>query len=70
MIAISCPFCQKPLDVRVAHSRKAKSKKAFIMWVCPVDGRHFRAFINHQPYVREVLERLESRQQQENGGLP
>ncbi len=22
---------------------------------CPADGRHFRGFINHKPYVEEVL---------------
>lgn len=25
---------------------------------CPVDGRHFRGFINHKPYVAEALSRL------------
>jgi len=29
------------------------------MFVCPVDGRHFRAFVTYQPYVEEVLRRME-----------
>jgi hypothetical protein len=31
------------------------------MLVCEADGRHFRAFVNHQPYVKEVLEQLKSK---------
>ncbi len=61
MKTIPCPVCAEPLTVRMAHSRKAKTKKAFIMWVCPKDGRHARLFINDQGYVQEVLARLEAR---------
>jgi hypothetical protein len=25
---------------------------------CPQDGRHFRGFINHKPYVAEMLSRV------------
>ena len=28
------------------------------MFVCPVDGRHFRAFVTYRPYVDAVLARL------------
>jgi hypothetical protein len=30
------------------------------MLICPQDGHHFRAFINDQVYVRQVLEKLEA----------
>ena len=50
-----CPVCHLTLSVRLAQGRK--SGKPFVMLVCPQDGRHFRAFITHRPYVREVLEK-------------
>ena len=53
-----CPVCHLTLSVRLARGRK--SGKPFVMLVCPEDGRHFRAFITHRPYVREVLDRIES----------
>jgi hypothetical protein len=31
------------------------------MLICGRDARHFRAFVNDQKYVGEVLERLEAR---------
>jgi hypothetical protein len=52
-----CPVCGDPLSARLANGRK--SGKAFVMLVCARDGRHFRGFISHRPYVKEVLERLE-----------
>ena len=38
-----------------------KSGKAFLMLVCPVDGRHFRGFITDRTYVRQVMSRLEEK---------
>jgi hypothetical protein len=61
-----CPVCHRALSVRLAHGRK--SGKPFVMLVCAEDGRHFRAFITHRPYIREVLERLESLQNHGSGG--
>lgn len=55
---IPCVVCRGPLAIRVVHGRK--SGKPFLMLVCTEDGRHFRAFINDQAYVRSVLDRLES----------
>ena len=55
---IPCVVCSAPLALRVAHGRK--SGKPFLMLVCAEDGRHFRAFINDQAYVRKVLDGLES----------
>lgn len=54
-----CLVCGEPLAVRQAHGRR--SKKAFITLVCPRDGRHFRAFINDQSYVAQVMERLKAK---------
>ena len=53
-----CPVCSKPLTVRPAEGRK--SRKLFIMIVCPEDGRHFRGFITDKSYVSRVLARLEN----------
>ena len=53
-----CPICGEPLSIRLARGRK--SGKPFVMLLCARDGRHFRGFINHRPYVREVLDRLEA----------
>ena len=54
---IPCVVCGEPLAFRLAHGRK--SRKHFVMLICPVNGRHFRAFINDQEYVRKVIDRLE-----------
>jgi RNase P subunit RPR2 len=64
---IPCPICKTPLRVGLARSRKATRKKVFIMWVCPVDGRHARLFINDQAYVRKMLETLEQVQNPSTG---
>lgn len=55
---VPCPVCKLPLSVRLAQGRK--SKKLFVMFVCPEDGRHFRGFITYQPYVKSVLEKTNS----------
>ncbi len=55
MKKINCPICSNPLSVKAAEGRK--SRKPFIMLVCDHDPRHFRGFITHQEYVREVLEK-------------
>lgn len=52
-----CSLCSEKLEVRPSKGRK--SGKLFIMWLCSVDGRHFRAFITYQPYVKEVMDRVE-----------
>lgn len=52
-----CLICRQPLTIRPCRGRK--SGKPSLMVICPVDGRHFRGFINDQAYVKEVLARLE-----------
>ena len=54
--SIPCPVCTQPLAVRLATGRK--SQKTFVMLVCGVDGRHFRAFINDRNYIDDVLGHL------------
>jgi hypothetical protein len=54
---IPCIVCGSGLTLRTARGRK--SGKPFLMLICPADGRHLRAFINDQGYVRQVLARLE-----------
>lgn len=57
-----CLICQQPLAVRLARGRK--SGKPFIMLICPNDGRHFRAFITSQDYVKQFIGILESKRDQ------
>ena len=52
-----CIVCGQPVDLRQTKGRD--SRKPSLMFVCPVDGRHFRAFVTYQPYVEAVLSRLE-----------
>jgi hypothetical protein len=54
----SCPICGESLSVNLARGRK--SGKPFVMLRCPADGRHFRGFISHRPYVEQVLDNLET----------
>ena len=58
--SVPCLICGVPLSLRTARGRK--SGKAFLMLVCPVDGRHFRGFITDRDYVKQVLARLEKAQ--------
>ena len=55
---VPCLVCRQPLSLRPARGRK--SGKPFLMLVCPIDGRHFRAFINDQAFVASVMGRLEA----------
>ncbi len=64
--APGCPICKCPLSIRLSRGRK--SNKAFVMLICPADGRHFRGFISHQPYVQELLNRLEAAKEPLPGG--
>ena len=63
---IICPICRSPLDLRLARGRK--SGKPFIMLICGRDGRHFRGFISHRPFVEEVLAHLEGNMATAQGG--
>ena len=54
---VACVVCGIGLTIRTARGRK--SGKPFVMFICPQDGRHFRAFISDQQYVRGVIEKAE-----------
>ncbi len=49
---VGCPVCQRDLVLSPVMSKK--SKRHFML-ACPKDGRHFRGFINHKPFVDEVI---------------
>ncbi len=53
--AMPCIVCQTEMSLQVARGRK--SGKPFLMMVCAVDGRHFRAFIADRDYVKSVVDR-------------
>ena len=50
--ALACPICGGDMKISVTTNRNGKHA---IGVHCPQDGRHFRGFINHKPYVEEVL---------------
>ena len=52
-----CLVCGTQLEVRVATGRK--SKKPFIMILCPSDGRHFRGFVGDRDYVQRIAQAAE-----------
>ena len=60
-----CPICHTSLSIRLAVGRK--SGKPFVMLKCDQDGRHFRGFINHKPYVEKVIENLENNSNSQHG---
>ncbi len=49
-----CLVCRTQLEIRLARGRK--SGKAFLMVICPEDGRHFRGFVGDRDYVQQVAE--------------
>ena len=53
--AIACPICGGDMKISVTTNRNGKHA---IGVHCPADGRHFRGFINHKPYVEEVLSQV------------
>jgi hypothetical protein len=60
-----CPICGINLSFTLARGRK--SGKPFVMLRCPGDGRHFRGFISHRPYVEQVLTNLETMRESSQG---
>ena len=54
-MSIGCPVCATPLKLSPAKSRKAKKPKLFLMLACPMDGRHFRGFINDKEFVQRFV---------------
>ncbi len=58
MKSIKCLVCKGELTISAAQGRK--SKKPFVMLKCSQDGRHFRAFITDQEYVKKVMAGVEN----------
>ncbi len=52
---ISCPICGAPMRLIVTTNKNGKHA---IGVFCPQDGRHFRGFINHRPYVDQVIDQV------------
>jgi hypothetical protein len=52
---LPCPICGTDLKLTVTTNRNGKHA---IGVHCPADGRHFRGFINHRPFVEGALDRL------------
>ena len=48
-----CPVCKNGLVVELKE--KERNGRFYLMLVCPVDGAHFRAFINDRDYVAGVM---------------
>lgn len=57
MRSVNCPVCQTELELAPAQSRK--KKRLCLMLVCPASATHFRAFINDQEFVKQVMARLD-----------
>lgn len=51
---LPCLVCGAPLQVRLA--RGTRSGKAFLLVICPTDGRHFRGFVGDQSFVQQVAD--------------
>ncbi len=66
--SLPCPLCGA--DLTVAPCRPSKAGKNSLQVICPVDGRHLRGFIAHQPLVDDLLwglKGLSSPKEQEEG---
>ena len=61
---IQCPVCGDPLSLQIASGRK--SGKTFLMLKCLRDGRHFRGFITHRPFVESLIQKLENLKNDKN----
>ncbi len=53
---LPCPICGTDLEVKPC--RPSKRGKNSLNVHCPVDGRHLRGFIAHQPLVDDLLRGL------------
>ena len=49
----TCFICGSALKVTLTHSQKGK---VAVGLTCPTDGRHFRGFVNHRPFVETVIQ--------------
>jgi uncharacterized protein YbaR (Trm112 family) len=56
---LRCPVCAGPLELKLAHGKR--TGKVFVMLICPVNGKHLRAFISDKDFVGSVLAKLEEK---------
>ena len=54
-VTIPCPICGEALRFTVCTNRNGKHS---IGVHCPQDGRHFRGFINHKPFVEDAISHM------------
>ncbi len=54
--SLPCPICGTDLQVKPCRPSKAGKNSLHVR--CPVDGRHLRGFIAHQPLVDDLLRGL------------
>ncbi len=69
-VTIPCPICGEALRFTVCTNRNGKHS---IGVHCPHDGRHFRGFINHKPFVEDAISHMaaaEEARQARDGGAP
>ena len=52
---LPCPICGTDLRLSVTTNKQGKHA---IGVHCPEDGRHFRGFINHRPFVEGAVDRM------------
>jgi hypothetical protein len=62
-VPLPCPICGTDLRLSVTTNKNGKHA---IGVHCPEDGRHFRGFINHRPFVEGALDRLLAAQAEQN----
>jgi hypothetical protein len=55
--SIPCPICGAALTLSLCRPSRAGKNSLHVP--CPVEGRHLRGFIAHQPLVDEVLDQLQ-----------
>ena len=68
--SIPCPICSEALRFTVCTNRNGKHS---IGVHCPQDGRHFRGFINHKPFVEDAISHMaaaEEARHARDGGVP
>ena len=54
---IPCIICKQPLNMKIATRRR--SGKPSVTLTCSQDVRHFRAFVNDEQFVEQVMQFLE-----------
>lgn len=57
--SLNCPVCGGVVALKLAHGKR--TAKVFVMMMCPVNGKHLRAFISDKEFVDSVLANLEEK---------